>query len=106
MRGSTPQTVGTGRWALAGSTDESPRHRRRVMTPQPRPLAAALAVVIAMVAADTALAQKSGGILRVPFFDSPARVSLHEESTLAALLTMLGEVHNLVMYKQDVRENS
>ena len=32
----------------------------------------------------SALAQKSGGVLRVPHFDSPASVSLHEESTVAA----------------------
>ena len=32
----------------------------------------------------SALAQKSGGVLHVPHFDSPASVSLHEESTVAA----------------------
>src|SRR6266851_7830532 len=75
------------------------------MTPQLRLLAAA-AVVVGMVAAVPALAQKSGGILRVPFFDSPASMSLHEESTFAALRPMMGVFNNLVMYKQDVPQNS
>ena len=38
----------------------------------------------AIALASSALAQKSGGVLRVPHFDSPASVSLHEESTVAA----------------------
>src|SRR5713226_9629054 len=59
-----------------------------------------------LLAAGPAVAQKSGGILRVPFFDSPASMSLHEESTFAALRPMMGVFNNLVMYKQDVPQNS
>src|SRR6266566_4776069 len=59
-----------------------------------------------LIAAGPAVAQKSGGILRVPFFDSPASVSLHEESTFAALRPMMGVFNNLVMYKQDVPQNT
>src|SRR6266705_552086 len=59
-----------------------------------------------LLVAGPAVAQKSGGILRVPFFDSPASVSLHEESTFAALRPMMGVFSNLVMYKQDAQQNS
>ena len=55
-----------------------------------------------LTAADTALAQKPGGILKIYFFDSPASMSIHEEATFAALGPMMGVFNNLVMYKQDV----
>src|SRR5713226_1847562 len=71
-----------------------------------RVLAAAGSLVLALSAADAAFAQKQGGILRMPFFDSPASMSLHEESTFAALRPMMGVFNNLVMYKQDVPQNS
>src|SRR5437016_9527158 len=47
-------------------------------------------------------AQKSGGILKVYFFDSPASMSIHEEATFATLGPMMGVFNNLIMYKQDV----
>src|SRR5438094_6397512 len=53
-----------------------------------------------------ALGQKPGGILKMSHFDSPASMSLHEESTFAALRPMMGVFNNLVMYKQDVPQNS
>src|SRR5436189_2668910 len=62
-------------------------------------LAAALAVT------SPALAQKSGGILRISVFDSPASMSLHEEATGSALRPMMGVFNNLVMYRQDVAQN-
>src|SRR5712691_13284536 len=68
-------------------------------------LAAAGALTLAL-SAHTALAQKQGGVLKMPFFDSPASMSLHEESTFAALRPMMGVFNNLVMYKQDVPQNS
>src|SRR6476619_1872746 len=49
-----------------------------------------------------ALAQKSGGILRLHHFDSPASMSILEESTRATEQAMMGIFNNLVMYKQDV----
>jgi peptide/nickel transport system substrate-binding protein len=39
-------------------------------------------------------------------FDSPASMSLHEEATAAANRPMMGVFNNLVMYKQDVPQNS
>ena len=52
-----------------------------------------------------ASAQKSGGILKISFFDSPASMSLHEEATGAALRPMMGVFNNLVMYDQQIAQN-
>src|SRR6201984_2786902 len=63
-------------------------------------------LLIAISAGGTAFAQKQGGILRMSHFDSPASMSLHEEATAAANRPMMGVFNNLVMYKQDVPQNS
>jgi len=55
------------------------------------------ALVTAISAAAPALAQKQGGILRLSHFDSPASMSILEESTVAALRPMMGVFNNLVM---------
>src|ERR1700724_1930154 len=67
--------------------------------------AAAGGLLAALCAADAAFAQKSGGVLKVYFFDSPASVSIHEEATIAAEGPMMGVFNNLVMYKQDVPQS-
>ena len=64
------------------------------------------AVLIAIAAGGPALAQKQGGILRLSHFDSPASMSILEESTRAALQPMMHVFNNLVMYKQDVAQAS
>ena len=64
------------------------------------------AALVALLGAAPAFAQKPGGILRMPFFDSPASMSLHEESTTAALRPMMGVFNNLVVYDQNVAQNS
>jgi peptide/nickel transport system substrate-binding protein len=71
-----------------------------------RGLAVGGGLLIALLAAETAFAQKSGGILKISFFDNPASMSLHEEATGAALRPMMGVFNNLVMYRQDVPQNS
>jgi peptide/nickel transport system substrate-binding protein len=71
-----------------------------------RVLAAAGSLLLALSAADTAFAQKQGGILRMGHFDSPASMSPLEESTQAVNRPMSGVFNNLVMYKQDVPQNS
>ena len=53
-----------------------------------------------------ALAQKPGGVLKLSHFDSPASMSILEESTRAALQPAMGIFNNLVMYKQDVPQTS
>ena len=71
-----------------------------------RALVAAGALLAAVFAAETAFAQKQGGILKMYSPDSPASMSIHEESTAAANRPMMGVFNNLVMYKQDVPQNS
>ena len=71
-----------------------------------RILAAAGGMLITMFAAAPTFAQKPGGILKLSHFDSPASMSIIEESTRAALQPMMGIFNNLVMYKQDVPQTS
>jgi peptide/nickel transport system substrate-binding protein len=66
--------------------------------------AGSLLLVLSM--AVPALAQKQGGVLRIQHFDSPASMSILEESTRAALQPMMAVFNNLVMYRQDVAQNS
>src|SRR6266481_2180055 len=71
-----------------------------------RVLATAGTLLFASSAAHPGFAQQSGGILRSPFFDSPASMSLHEESTFAANRPMMGVFNNLVLFDQHVAQNS
>ena len=64
------------------------------------------ALVMALAIAGPALAQKSGGILKISFFDNPASLSLHEEATGSALRPGMGIFNNLVMYDQQIAQNS
>ena len=48
-----------------------------------RGVLAAAGALMVVFSAGAASAQKPGGILRVPWFDSPASMSMHEESTVA-----------------------
>ena len=63
-------------------------------------------LVIAVAAHGPALAQKQGGILHSGHFDSPASMSLLEESTLAVNRPIMGVFNNLVMFDQQVAQNS
>jgi peptide/nickel transport system substrate-binding protein len=63
-------------------------------------------LLVAACCTDAAFAQKAGGILKISFFDNPASMSLHEEATGAALRPVMGVFNNLVMYRQDVAQNS
>jgi len=69
-------------------------------------LAAAAALSAAMIATGPAAAQKQGGILRAGHFDSPASMSMLEESTLAVNRPMMGVFNNLVIFDQQVTQNS
>ncbi len=59
-------------------------------------LAAGTGLLIAM-SAEPAFAQKQEGTLKLSHFDSPASMSILEESTVAALRPMMGVFNNLVM---------
>ena len=67
---------------------------------------AGVMTVITMLAAGTALAQKQGGVLRVYHRDSPASMSIHEEGTIGVIMPMMGVFNNLVLYDQNVAQNS
>src|SRR6516225_9616101 len=54
----------------------------------------------------TASAQKQGGILKIGHFDSPASMSMLEESTMATLRPIMGVSNNLVIFKQDEPQNT
>jgi peptide/nickel transport system substrate-binding protein len=70
-----------------------------------RAMATAGALIAGLGVTVPALAQKSGGTLKISFFDSPASMSLHEEATGSALRPMMGVFNNLVMYRQDEAQN-
>src|SRR5258708_23949671 len=67
--------------------------------------AAAFALSLAL-ASPIAEAQKSGGVLIMSHFDSPASMSMHEEATGAVNRPMMGVFNNLIMYRQDVAQNT
>jgi peptide/nickel transport system substrate-binding protein len=53
-----------------------------------------------------AAAQKSGGILREYIIDSPASMSIHEETTVVAERPMMAVMSNLVLFDQHQPQNS
>jgi peptide/nickel transport system substrate-binding protein len=72
-----------------------------------RRLTAGVAATIVLGAlAAPALAQKSGGILRINHRDSPATMSIHEEGSVSVIMPMMGVFNNLVLYDQKVPQNS
>jgi peptide/nickel transport system substrate-binding protein len=70
-----------------------------------RALAATVGLLIAMSAAETAFAQKQGGILKMYSPDSPASMSILEEGTVFAQGPMMGVFNNLVVFDQQVKQN-
>ena len=76
------------------------------MKPVFRAAFATAALLTATVVFAPAEAEKSGGVLRMPMITSPASMSIHEESTIAALGPMMGVFNNLVMFDQHVPQNS
>jgi peptide/nickel transport system substrate-binding protein len=71
-----------------------------------RALAAAGPLLAALSLAQPADAQKAGGILKVGHFDSPASMSMLEESTVAVNRAIMSVFNNLVLYDQHVVQNS
>ena len=68
--------------------------------------AMAAPLVLAVAASGPALAQKPGGILKMYSPDSPASMSIHEEATFVAEGPMMGVFNNLVVFDQQVKQNS
>src|ERR1700726_965070 len=71
-----------------------------------RAVAVAGPLFVALAGGEAALAQKPGGVLKMYSPDSPASMSIHEESTVFAEGPMMGVFNNLVMYDQHVPQNS
>src|ERR1700680_4541232 len=71
-----------------------------------RSLALLGGLMAAIATAGPAFAQKAGGILQMPGFASPASMSIHEESTIAAGIPLMGVFNNLVVFDQHVAQNS
>jgi peptide/nickel transport system substrate-binding protein len=69
-------------------------------------VAAAGALMATLSVAGVAFAQKQGGVLKIGQFDSPASMSIHEESSNTAEGPMMGVFNNLVIYDQHVSQNS
>ncbi len=67
--------------------------------------AAAMLSLLAVSAVAEA-GEKQGGILRVYHRDSPASASIHEEATYSVNIPFMPVFNNLVIYKQDVPQNS
>src|ERR1700722_3623779 len=76
------------------------------MQPKCRLFALVGVLSMALIAANPALAQKQGGILRVYHRDSPASMSIHEEGTVGVIMPMMGVFNNLVIYDQHVPQSS
>jgi peptide/nickel transport system substrate-binding protein len=76
------------------------------MTRAPHAFATGGILLVALSASSVAFAEQSGGVLRVGHFDSPASMSLLEESTAAVNRPMMGVFNNLVMFRQDEPQNT
>ncbi|TMJ54577.1 MAG: peptide ABC transporter substrate-binding protein, partial [Alphaproteobacteria bacterium] len=60
----------------------------------------------AVFTAVPATAQKPGGVLRMPIGNSPASMSIHEEATRIAVTPMMAVFNNLVLFDQQVAQNT
>src|SRR5215472_9643422 len=67
---------------------------------------AAGAMLSAFSATEPACAQKQGGILRQYMIDSPASMSIHEETTVVGERPVMAVMNNLVLFDQNVPQNS
>src|SRR5271166_5998055 len=71
-----------------------------------RSLAAGTALLVALGAAESAFAQKPGGVLRVHAGDSPPSMSIHEEVDAVPARATMGLFNNLVMFDQHAKQNN
>src|SRR6516165_12638904 len=71
-----------------------------------RMLASVGMLMAASTTPDAVFAQKTGGALKIGHFDSPASMSMLEESTVAVNRPTMGVFNNLVMFRQDEPQNT
>lgn len=76
------------------------------MNPVFRTFAAAVAATAMTIGATAALAQKSGGILKISHRETPPSGSIHEEATNSTVAPYMGVYNNLVMFDQHKPVNS
>jgi peptide/nickel transport system substrate-binding protein len=76
------------------------------MAPASRLMTAVVGALILLGTTGTALAQKRGGILKQFIVDSPASMSIHEETTVVGQRPMMAVFNNLVMFDQHIPQNS
>jgi len=66
-----------------------------------------VAAIVAIAAfSHPAVAQKTGGILKIHLLDSPASMSIHEEATVVAERPVMAVFNNLVIFDQHIAQNS
>ncbi len=65
----------------------------------------AFASAVSSLLAGQAMAQQSGGVLKFFHRDSPASASIHEEATISSVAPFMGVFNNLVLFKQDEKQN-
>jgi peptide/nickel transport system substrate-binding protein len=71
-----------------------------------RALAAIILSLLVACSIASAAEPKQGGILRMYHRDSPGSASIHEEATYSTNVPFMPVFNNLVIYKQDVEQNS
>ena len=72
-----------------------------------RPMILTGGLVAALVlSSGVALAQKSGGVLKMYHRDNPPSASIHEEATNSTVLPFMSLFNNLVLYDQSKPQNS
>src|ERR1700746_2226016 len=76
------------------------------MRPSRRIAVAAATARALWLGSQLALAQKSGGVLKMPDFASPASMSIHEEVTRAAVTVLMPVFNNLVLFDQHKERNT
>src|SRR3546814_15193387 len=70
------------------------------MTVGPKAFLLIVPLIAIMGGIQPALAQKSGGILKIYHRDSPPSMSIHEEATNSTVQPMMNVMNNLVIFDQ------
>jgi peptide/nickel transport system substrate-binding protein len=63
------------------------------------------ACVLPALFGGSCLAQQIGSVLKFYHRDSPASASIHEEATISSVAPFMGVFNNLVIFKQDEKQN-
>src|SRR5499427_7842411 len=83
-----------------------PQPTGRAAMRSPQIIAMAVATTLAFWGCPEAWAQRSGGVLKMPDFASPASMSIHEEVTRAAVTVLMPVFNNLVLFDQHKERNT